>query len=510
MTNLGKKVIYQIYPKSFYDSNNDGFGDLRGVIEKIPYLRKLNIDMIWFNPFFCSPQNDNGYDISNYYEIDPRFGTMADFEELVAKLKEAGISVMLDMVFNHVSTEHEWFKKALAGDKYYQDFFYLRKGKANGALPNNWVSKFGGPAWAKFGDSDLYYLHLYDPTQADLDWHNPNVRKELVKVVKFWYEKGVRGFRFDVLNVIGKDESLLDSTGDIKQEKSLYTDTPIVHTFIKELNRASFGQDPENITVGEMSSTSLENSILYTRPDQDELSMVFSFHHLKVDYLNGEKWTLMKFDFEKLKRLIFDWQTSLDQGGGWQAVFWNNHDQPMALNRFGDPGKYRVQSAQMLATTMHLLRGTPYIYMGEEIGMINPDYQSIDDYDDVEAKNAYQSLLDQGKSKEEIRRYIVENFYPLDFTIGEIQNDYWKGRGLGTCGNSIPQALQAFFESTDFESAIRLAVGLGGDTDTLGAMVGAPAGAYYGVPVETAEKVETYLTEDLRKAIAGFESRFSL
>lgn len=404
MNNLGKKVIYQIYPKSFYDSNNDGIGDLRGIIEKIDYIKKLNVDMIWFNPFFVSPQNDNGYDIADYKKIDPRFGTMADFEELVAKLKEINIGVMLDMVLNHCSTEHEWFKKALAGDKKYQDFFYLRKGK-NGKLPNNWQSKFGGPAWAKFGDSDYYYLHLYGPTQADLDWHNPHVRKALIDVVNFWRAKGVHSFRFDVINVTGKDEKLVDSINPT-QEKSLYTDTPIVQDYLKQLNKESFGQDPDSVTVGEMSSTTIENSIAYTRPQDHELSMVFTFHHLKVDYKDGEKWSIMPFNFKKLKDIMLTWNSKIDQGGGWQALFWNNHDQPWALNRFGNTGKYRVQSAQMLAVALHFLKGTPYIYMGEELGMMDPHYKSIDDYVDIEALNAYQELLDKGIDKKQAFKII--------------------------------------------------------------------------------------------------------
>ncbi|MBP2058407.1 trehalose-6-phosphate hydrolase [Lactobacillus colini] len=399
MTNLGKKVIYQIYPKSFYDSNNDGIGDLRGIIEKIDYIKKLNVDFIWFNPFFISPQNDNGYDIADYKKIDPRFGTMADFEELVARLKEIHVNVMLDMVLNHCSTEHEWFQKALAGDKFYQDFFYLRKGK-DGKLPNNWQSKFGGPAWAKFGDTDYYYLHLYDPTQADLNWHNPEVRKRLVDVINFWRQKGVKGFRFDVINVTGKDEELVDSTDPI-EEKKLYTDTPVVQDYLKQLNMESFGQDPDSITVGEMSSTTIENSIAYTRPEDKELSMVFTFHHLKVDYKNGEKWSIMPFDFMALKKIMLNWNTKIDQGGGWQALFWNNHDQPWALNRFGNIKEYRIKSAQMLAMAMHLMRGTPYIYMGEELGMVDPAYSDMSEYDDIEARNAYQELLDQGIDKQE-------------------------------------------------------------------------------------------------------------
>lgn len=400
MQNLGQKVIYQIYPKSFYDANGDGIGDLRGIIEKIDYIKKLNVDMIWFNPFYVSPQNDNGYDIANYREVDPLFGTMADFEELQAKLADIGVDVMLDMVLNHCSTEHEWFKMALAGDEKYRKFFYLRPGKPDGSLPNNWQSKFGGPAWSKFGDTDLYYLHLYDPTQADLDWHNPEVRKELEDVVNFWRGKGVRGFRFDVINVTGKSEDLVDST-DPTEEKTLYTDTPVVHDYLKELNRTTFGQDEDSITVGEMSSTTIPNSVRYTNPKEKELSMVFTFHHLKVDYKDGEKWTKTPFDFMKLKGLLSSWQTGMTEGGGWNAVFWNNHDQPWALNRFGDPVHYREKSAEMLAATIHFLRGTPFIYQGEELGMVNPDYQSMDEYVDVECKNAYQELLDKGMSEDE-------------------------------------------------------------------------------------------------------------
>ncbi|WEV50520.1 alpha,alpha-phosphotrehalase [Lactobacillus sp. ESL0731] len=400
MVNLGKKIIYQIYPKSFYDANGDGVGDIRGIIQKIPYIKKLNVDMVWFNPFFVSPQRDNGYDIANYYQIDPLFGTMADFDELVAKLKEINVDVMLDMVFNHCSTSNIWFQKALAGDEKYQKFFYLRKAKKDGSLPTNWQSKFGGPAWAKFGDSDYYYLHLYDPSQADLDWHNPEVRQEVYKVINFWRSKGVKGFRFDVINVTGKAAKLVDSTDPV-EEKSLYTDTPVVHKYLKEMNAASFGKDPDSITVGEMSSTTIKNSIAYSKPSEHELSMVFNFHHLKVDYKNGEKWTKMPFDFMKLKSLLTQWQEEMDQGGGWNALFWNNHDQPMALSRFGDPGKYRAKSAEMLATAIHLMRGTPYIYMGEEIGMTDPDYSSINSYVDIESKNAFNNLKKQGMSDQE-------------------------------------------------------------------------------------------------------------
>lgn len=394
---IKEKVIYQLYPKSFKDTDGNGIGDLKGIIEKIDYLAELGIDMIWMNPFYPSPQNDNGYDVSNYIEIDPLFGTMEDFEKLVAVAKNHNIDLMLDMVFNHTSTEHEWFQKALAGDPYYQDFYYLRPLKADGSLPTNWESKFGGPAWEKFGDTDLYYLHLYDVTQADLNWHNPNVRQELYKVVRFWLDKGVKGFRFDVLNVIGKDPELIDSEQPgSSQEKSLYTDTPIVHKWINEMNQATFGQREDVVTVGEMSSTTVENGIRYTNPQENELSMIFSFHHLKVDYEEGEKWSNPSFDFIELKAILDEWQQGMSDGEGWNALFLNNHDQPRSNSRFGDVEKYPYETQTMLGTTIQFLRGTPYIYQGEEIGMTNPNYQTISEYNDIETHNNYQIMLEKG------------------------------------------------------------------------------------------------------------------
>lgn len=389
------KTVYQIYPKSFYDSTGNGVGDLRGVIEKIPYIASLGVDMVWFNPFFVSPQADNGYDVSDYYRIDPEMGTMSDFEELVAGLRAHGVEVMLDMVLNHTSTEHEWFQRALAGEREYQDYYYLRPPAPDGGLPNNWVSKFGGPAWAPFGDTGLYYLHLFDRTQADLNWHNPRVRRDLASVVEFWRDKGVRGFRFDVINLIAKPAALPSAPGGV-DDRGMYTDGEQVTEFLRELATASYGRDRECVTVGEMSSTSIERCIQYSHPQQGALSMVFSFHHLKVDYANGLKWTRTPFDFAELKRLLIHWAVRMQDGGGWNALFWNNHDQPRALDRFGDPVHHRVESATMLATAIHLLRGTPYVYMGEEIGMTDPAYTSIDDYVDVEAINAYHELLAQG------------------------------------------------------------------------------------------------------------------
>lgn len=388
-------VIYQIYPKSFYDSTGSGTGDLRGIIEKVPYITSLGVDMVWFNPFFISPQNDNGYDIADYYNIDPTMGSMADVEELIAALTAEGVGVMFDMVLNHVSIEHEWFQRALAGEQEYQNFFYLRPLQEDGSLPTNWESKFGGKSWSQFGETDLYYLHLYDTTQADLNWHNPRVRQELFKVVNFWAEKGVRGFRFDVLNVIGKDTVLHDAAPG-ENDKLLYTDTERVHPWVQELNRETFGSLEGAITVGEMSSTTIKSSVRYTNPANRELDMVFSFHHLKVDYVDGQKWSDTPFRFMELKQLLTDWAVGIQAGGGWQASFFNNHDQPRALNRFGDAGIYRVQSAQMLAAATHLTRGTPFIYMGEEIGMTDPVYESMDDYVDIESHNAYKILCNEG------------------------------------------------------------------------------------------------------------------
>ncbi len=402
--NFRKKVIYQIYPKSFCDSNNDGIGDLKGIISKLPYLSELGVDMLWINPFFVSPQNDNGYDIADYKSIDPIFGTMEDFNLLIEECKKSNIEVMLDMVLNHTSTEHEWFKKALKGEKKYQDYYFIKDKKENDTLPTNWESKFGGVAWEKFGETDKYYLHLYDVTQADLNWRNKEVREELFDVVNYWMDKGVSGFRFDVINVIGKDEILLDSDNEVGKE--MYTDKPIVHDFLKELNSRTFGRNDNIITVGEMSSTTIDNCIKYSSPKEKELTMTFNFHHLKVDYKDADKWTDMPFDFKMLKEILNQWQEGIQVGEGWNATFWNNHDQPRALSRFCPNKKYRVEGAKMLATVIHLLRGTPYIYQGEEIGMLNPNFSNIDDYKDIETHNAYKKLKEMKVDDDKILEII--------------------------------------------------------------------------------------------------------
>jgi trehalose-6-phosphate hydrolase len=399
MKDFKKSTVYQIYPKSFNDSNGDGFGDLKGVTEKLDYLNTLGVDYIWLTPFYVSPQKDNGYDVADYYNIDPRFGTMEDFEELVSEADKRGIGIMLDMVFNHTSTEHQWFKNAIKGDERYKNYYVFKKPK-DGKEPTNWVSKFGGSAWEYVEEFDEYYLHLFDVTQADLNWENKEVRNEIFKIVNFWIEKGVKGFRFDVVNLISKPDKFEDDyEGDGRR---FYTDGPRIHEYLKELNKETFGKYEDIVTVGEMSSTTIDNCIKYSNPDEKELSMVFNFHHLKVDYKNGDKWTLMDFDFKKLKEIFNHWQTGMQEGNGWSAVFWCNHDQPRIVSRFGDDKKYHKESAKMLATTIHMLRGTPYIYQGEEIGMTNPYFDNIELYKDVESINYYNILKEQGKDEEEI------------------------------------------------------------------------------------------------------------
>lgn len=430
-----RKVVYQIYPKSYKDTTGNGIGDFRGIIEKIPYLAKLGVDMVWLNPFYPSPQRDNGYDISDYMAVDPLFGDMADFEEMVRVGKEHKIDFMLDMVLNHCSTEHVWFQKALAGDQYYQDFFFIQD------QPTDWQSKFGGSAWAPFGETGKYYLHLFDETQADLNWQNPNVRKELFKVVNFWRDKGVKGFRFDVINLIGKDEVLVDCPEN--EGKPAYTDKPIVHDYLRMMNQATFGSDDSFMTVGEMSSTTMENCVLYSSPDRQELSMTFNFHHLKVDYKDGQKWTLAPFDFEELKSLYHSWGKEMSDKNGWSALFWNNHDQPRALNRFVDIQHFRNEGATMLAASIHLSRGTPYIYMGEEIGMVDPDYDSMADYVDVESINAYQMLLTEGKSEQEAFQIIQaksrdNSRTPMQWDASE-NAGFTRGTPWLKAGKSYPQ-----------------------------------------------------------------------
>ncbi len=407
MSDFKKSTIYQIYIKSFKDSNGDGTGDINGIRSKLPYLKSLGIDCVWITPCFRSPMNDNGYDVADYYSINPMFGTMEDACSLISEAREKGIGVMFDMVFNHTSTEHEWFQKALSGDPEYMDYYIFRdgpSGEPEGTPPTNWMSKFGGSAWEYVPHLGKWYLHLFDVTQADLNWDNPKVRDELKKVILFWKDKGLSGFRFDVVNLISKPAVFEnDHAGDGRR---FYSDGPHVHEYLKELVRDTGIEDM--ITVGEMSSTSLDNCVRYTNPAEHELSMIFSFHHLKVDYKDGFKWALKAPDLKELRNLFKDWQEQMQEKGGWNATFLCNHDQPRTVSRFGDDRDCWKESAKMLATLTHMMRGTPYVYQGEEIGMTNVDYTTIEEYRDVESLNYYKILLDEGKNSDEALHIIHE------------------------------------------------------------------------------------------------------
>ncbi len=399
MKDFKKSTVYQIYPKSFNDTTGNGHGDIKGVTQKLDYLKKLGVDCIWLTPFYLSPQKDNGYDVADYCSVDPSFGSMEDFEEMVSAAGELGINVMIDVVFNHTSTEHRWFKEALSGSKKYQDY-YIFKEPVNSKEPTNWQSKFGGSAWQYVDKLGKYYLHLFDVTQADLNWDNIEVREEIYNIVNFWIEKGVKGFRLDVVNLISKPVEFQDD--QVGDGRGFYTDGPNVHKYLKELNIKTYGKHTDIVTVGEMSSTTIDHCIRYSNPKENELSMVFNFHHLKVDYKDGDKWTLKDFDFLELKSILNHWQQGMEEGNGWNAVFWCNHDQPRIVSRFGDDKRYHRESAKMLATAIHMLRGTPYIYQGEEIGMTNPDFTDIKQYKDVESINYYNILNESCVDKKEI------------------------------------------------------------------------------------------------------------
>ena len=391
-------VIYQIYPKSFQDSGARGTGDLKGIMARLDYLKTLGVDALWLTPVYVSPQVDNGYDIADYLNIDPAYGTMTDFEALLGAAHARGIRIVMDIVVNHTSTEHAWFKSAL-GDKNspYRDY-YIWKDPVDGGVPNNWQSKFGGSAWELDPATGQYYLHLFAREQADLNWENPAVRAEVKKIIHFWAKKGVDGFRLDVINLISKDQAFPDD--EVGDGRRFYTDGPRIHEFLQDVSRDVFAPVGA-MTVGEMSSTSLEHCQRYGALDGSELSMVFNFHHLKVDYPGGDKWTKAPFDFLELKRIFNHWQSGM-HGKGWSALFWCNHDQPRIASRFGDEGEHRVVAAKMLASTLHGLQGTPYIYQGEEIGMTNPGYQHIDDYQDVESRNIFAIKQAEGMSEAEI------------------------------------------------------------------------------------------------------------
>ena len=391
-------VIYQIYPKSFQDTTGSGTGDIQGIIKRLDYLQTLGIDAIWITPMYVSPQIDNGYDIADYRNIDPSYGTMADFEQLVAEAHKRNIRIVMDMVFNHSSTFHEWFQKGEDPSSEYHDYYIWRE------QPTNWKSKFGGSAWKWSDKAQQYYLHLFATEQADLNWENPKVRSELFAICKFWAEKGIDGLRLDVVNLISKPEVFEDDyEGDGRR---FYTDGPKIHEYLQIINQNAL--TPYGLmSVGEMSSTQLEHCQQYANLDGTELSMTFNFHHLKVDYPNGEKWTYAKPDYVALKSIFNYWQQGM-HGRAWNALFWCNHDQPRIVSRFGDEGELRQTSAKMLAMLLHGMQGTPYIYQGEEIGMTNPNFTSIKDYRDVESLNAYQELKDKHLSEAEILKILAQ------------------------------------------------------------------------------------------------------
>ena len=391
-------VIYQIYPKSFQDTTGSGTGDIQGIIKRLDYLQTLGIDAIWITPMYVSPQIDNGYDIADYRNIDPSYGTMADFEQLVAEAHKRNIRIVMDMVFNHSSTFHEWFQKGEDPSSEYHDYYIWRE------QPTNWKSKFGGSAWKWSDKAQQYYLHLFATEQADLNWENPKVRSELFAICKFWAEKGIDGLRLDVVNLISKPEVFEDDyEGDGRR---FYTDGPKIHEYLQMFNQNAL--TPYGLmSVGEMSSTQLEHCQQYANLDGTELSMTFNFHHLKVDYPNGEKWTYAKPDYVALKSIFNYWQQGM-HGRAWNALFWCNHDQPRIVSRFGDEGELHQTSAKMLAMLLHGMQGTPYIYQGEEIGMTNPNFTSIKDYRDVESLNAYQELKDKHLSEAEILKILAQ------------------------------------------------------------------------------------------------------
>ncbi|MGL5020476.1 MAG: alpha,alpha-phosphotrehalase [Mycoplasmatales bacterium] len=377
--NLYDKVIYQIYPKSFKDTTANGMGDIKGITRKLPYLNNLGVDMIWISPIFLSPQVDNGYDVEDYCKIDPIYGNMDDVDKLILKAKEYNIDIMFDMVFNHTSTKHEWFQKALKGDKKYMDY-YIFKDK-----PTNWESKFGGNAWEYVDNLDKYYLHLFDKTQADLNWENDDVKKELVKVLNFWLEKGIKGFRFDVINLISKPKKFLSDDSD---GRHFYTDGEKVVEYLQYLNKNALCKY-DTLTVGEMSSTSIENCIKYSNKNMNTLDMTFSFVHLKLDYIDNNKWTLGSINIKDMKQLINEWQIEMNQKQGVNALFWSNHDQPRIVSRMGNTDDYHFESATAIAATTMLLKGVPFIYQGEEIGIGNAGFTTIDDYKDIESINFF-------------------------------------------------------------------------------------------------------------------------
>lgn len=386
-------VVYQIYPRSFQDSNGDGIGDLKGIVQRLDYLEQLGADALWLSPVCKSPQDDNGYDISDYQEIDPMFGTLADMDELIREAGKRGIGIILDLVLNHTSDEHRWFQEALKGkENPYHDYYVWRDGKKD-TPPNGMKSVFGGSAWEWVPELKQYYFHQFSVRQPDLNWENPKVRREIYDMILWWMERGVCGFRLDVIDQIAKEpDAMITNNG------------PRLHAFIQELNRETFG-NANLITVGEAWGADVEKARLYSNPNGSEFSMVFQFEHIGIDQQEGkEKWDLASFSLTRLKKVMEKWQKGL-YGCGWNSLFWNNHDLPRIVSRWGDDGRYRTQSAKMLAIVLHGMQGTPYIYQGEELGMKNVRYE-LKDYRDIETINMYSERLAQGYDEADIMKSI--------------------------------------------------------------------------------------------------------
>lgn len=383
-------VVYQIYPRSFQDSNGDGIGDIRGIIQRLPYLEELGVGALWLSPVCRSPQDDNGYDISDYQDIDPMFGTLDDMEELIQKAKECGIRIIMDLILNHTSDEHRWFREARKSkDNPYHDYYVWRDGKES-KLPNDMESAFGGPAWEWVPELGQYYFHQFSVKQPDLNWENPKVRREIYDMILWWMDKGVGGFRLDVIDQIAKEPDL-----------KITNNGPRLHEFIRELSKETF-QKGDLITVGEAWGADTERAKLYSNPDGSEFSMVFQFEHIGLDQQEGKtKWDLSPLPFVKLKKTLAKWQTEL-AGQGWNSLFWNNHDLPRIVSRWGNDGKYRVESAKMLASVLHGMQGTPYIYQGEELGMTNVHFDDISQYKDIETLHMYKERMEEGYSEEEV------------------------------------------------------------------------------------------------------------
>ena len=400
-----ESVVYQIYPRSFCDSNGDGIGDLNGITSKLDYLKELGIDVIWLSPVYQSPNDDNGYDISDYQAIMSEFGTMEDFDNLLAAAHERQIRIVMDLVVNHTSDEHKWFIESRKSvDNPYRDYYMWRPAKEDGSLPNNWGSCFSGPAWEYDAATDMYYLHLFSKKQPDLNWDNPAVRKEVFTMMDWWLQKGVDGFRMDVISLISKKPDLPDGPLCINGYASFNepANGPHVHEYLQEM-RSTVLDKYDTLTVGECSGVTLEEAKKYARSDGKELNMVFQFEHMDVDAdENGNKWVVKKMDLCKMKEVLSRWQKGLEEIA-WNSLFWENHDQPRSVSRYGNDTKYHKESAKMLATCLHMMQGTPYVYQGQKLGMTNAPFASIEDFRDLDSINAYYELSEQGVfTKEEM------------------------------------------------------------------------------------------------------------